>query len=293
MDTARLVIDPAVDILEHDDGTVRFRAPGSDFAMRDPVGLVRRVTRQCREGATGDALVALSTEPDERQAVEAMVGVLCQRRILTTDTHCATQEPLVEWLRHYAGVQRTSVLPDMQIEGNGRLHAALTRSLRGAGFTVRNEDELNAGKVAACRIAACDHANMDWLRERNRTAVVQGQAFLPVWLDRSSVHWGPMIVPGSTGCLECAWHRGQALQRQGFVDIACETAGSSASSPCLAEFAALLAGTELLRWALGAHVDTEIGMAWCFDMLKMNFSGSKVLRLPRCPVCGSVCGDAS
>ena len=116
-------------------------------------------------------------------------------------------------------------------------------------------------------------------------AMADQRPFLPVWMDRARVHMGPMAMPGATGCLECWWHRGQAALRRDDVSVVCPNGGLS--SDIVADLGASLVAAELLRWSLGANVVTDLGMAWRFDLLTMDFTGTKVLRLPRCPACGN------
>ena len=276
-------IDRAVDVVVADDGTIRFIMPQGDFAMRDPVGLVRLVTDRCRQGATSAAL----TEHFPADAVEALLSVLTKRRVLTvaggeheTAALPVTADPLRDWIRHFAGATDAGAAR-LSVSGQGRLASKLTTGLSQAGFHV----EADNGRDAM--LAVCDTPDLVWLREMNMQAMAEQRPFLPVWMDRACVHMGPMALPGATGCLECWWHRGQAALRRD--DATPMAVGSGPASAIVADLAAALVTAELLRWSMGANVVTDPGMAWRFDLLTMDFSGAKVLRLPRCPACGQSC----
>lgn len=288
-----LKIDPAVDVITEENGNIRFVTPKGAFPMTDPFGLVRRVTDQCRDGASDSVLEAACNSPAEQAAVKKLVEALTDRRVLTVE-ETPTHDVLTDWVRHYAGVKEQP-LPTLHMSGSGAILSALAAKLTAAGFAVAGPggnagdsdflvDDLGAN-WGDCHIAACDHADMTWLRQMNLQAFEYQRPFLPVWLDRSCIHWGPMMLPGATGCLECLWHREQAASRNPHFSPPIYDDTASKSS-ILADMAAVMASGEILRWALGAHVETELGMAWRFDFLSSDLSGAKVMRLPRCPTCG-------
>ena len=282
------IIDQAVDVVAGDDGMIRFIMPQGEFAMKDPVGLVRLVTDRCRQGTTSAALI----EHFPADAVEALLNVLTSRRVLTVagDERPKDQlhDPIRDWIRHFAGA-RDHGPAVLTVTGQGCLADKLNTNLARTGFAVAAPDGDYDGRAAL--IAACDAPNLAWLRDLNMQAMTQQRPFLPVWMDRACVHMGPMALPGATGCLECWWHRGQAaLRRDGaIVDLPHERL----SSEIVAELGASLVAAELLRWSLGAHIVTDPGMAWRFDLLTMDFAGAKVLRLPRCPACGNAAQKAA
>ena len=273
-----LVIDRAVDVIPEGDDAMRFVLPGGRFLMRDPFGLVKDVTEQCRAGATRDGIAATYSNQPRREAALLLIETLKQRRVLSTELSQGA-DPLIDWVRHFAG-SRDVTLPEIEICGHGALGKSLQLRINRLGFKRPSKRQ-----TRACLVAAVDHPDMTWLREKNRSAFLEKRPFLPIWLDRSAMNWGPMTVPDATGCLECLWHRQQAAQRLTMPAPRCDAPLSSSAT--LAEFTSILASTELLRWALKAHVETEAGTAWRFDMLTMEFSGTKVLKLPRCPVCGT------
>ncbi|ESQ83280.1 hypothetical protein AEAC466_13595 [Asticcacaulis sp. AC466] len=285
MSEGTIHIDPAVDVVVQDNGIVRFLTPHGDLPLSDPFGLVRRVTDQCRQGVTDDALADASHSDAEKTAVTELVRVLTDRRVLTREPAPSQRDVtphtdvLADWLRHYGGAVET-ILPAIYIDGAGVLATRLREKLALNGFPVADRAD-----GAGCHVAVSDTADLDCLRSANAAASAAKRPFLPVWLDRACVNWGPMSLPGATGCLECRYHREQAATRSTTPILT--TAGRRLSaSLSLADLAAVMASAEILRWALGAHIDTDVGMAWRFDILTADLSGSRVSRLPRCPSCG-------
>ncbi len=273
------IIDRAVDVVRGDNGDLQFLAPGAEFSISDPFGLVERVAVQCEAGTSREAIVETFSPEPLRQAADSLLQDLARRRILADKNTISGGDVLADWLRHYAGAS-DKTLPPVSVRGFGHVAAALTRTLADFGFDVA-APAASADGVIAC----CDTPDMGWLREMNMEAFAQKRPFLPVWLDRAAVNWGPFVVPGATACLECLWHRRQAAQRLSEPPPVWNVRAMSVS-PALAELAAVLAGGEVLRWGLAAHVEFDPGMSWRFDMLSLDLNGAVVMKLPRCPVCG-------
>jgi len=273
-----LLIDKAVDILPESDGSIRFLTPSGGFVMRDPFGLVKEVTDKCRSGATCEDIAGVCNSQSKRDAAAVLIETLKQRRILTTQK-TSSKDPLSDWIRHFAAGSELA-LPSLEVVGSGNLASLMKAKLDALGFDI--SPHVTDG---SCLLAVSEQADMSWLRHKNGEAFRQHRPFMPVWIERSTVFWGPMTLPGSTGCLECHWHRQQAAARSAFPRNECQ--GEMSTSAVVSELAAVLACGELLRWGLQAYVDTEIGMAWHFDLLSLEFCGNKVLRLPRCHICGA------
>ena len=275
----RLTIDPAVDVIRRNGG-VRFVTTDGGFAMRDPAGLVADLTAKCHAGASATDLIASYLTPAEREAATYLTDLLTTRRILTPDAerHHAPGDAVGDWVRHYASVPGAQ-LPPVQVQGDGLLADSLRRRLISVGNSAA------ADNAPACVVAAFDAPCLNALRRANLDARNTSTVFLPVWLERSTVRWGPMTLPCATGCLECLLHREHSNRRRADPVEAMDMPELTAS-PMLAEMAASFAVGEILRWAFDAHVDTDLGVAWQFDFLRMSMSGGRVMRLPRCSVCG-------
>lgn len=275
----KLRMDPAIDVVGSAGG-IRFLTPRGGFALRDPSGLANAITGKCREGAASQDIIADCVDENERAAAAELLGFLRARNILETENAQPQSSGDIshDWLRHYAGSAH-GPLPPVEIRGSGHLANALRVKLNGAGVP-------DASKQApACMVAAFDTPELTALRQLNLEAMNTHLPFLPVWLERSTVRWGPMTLPGATGCLECLLHRLHNNRRRA-EPVEVMDMPSLSVSPMLCEFGAMLALGEILRWALDAHVETDNGVAWHFDWLTMRMSGSRVLRLPRCTVCG-------
>ncbi len=281
-------IDQAVDIVQGGPGTLRFLLPGGEFTLRDPAGIARKVSSRFQSGAKIDDVLAGFDGDDARRAAAQVIDVFKSRRVLKSapKSKAVAYDALRNWICHYAAVPEQKART-VRLVGHGVLAGILRPRLAASGIDC--DGSLTKG---ACLIAVSDTPNLPLLRQQNADACERGHAFLPAWLERSVVHWGPALMPGATGCLECLLHRRQAARARAepILDAACDGLGVSAT---LAAIGGGFVMAEVLRWAFDAHVDTDLGMAWSFDLLTMNLSGSKVLRLPRCPACGRAQGDVS
>lgn len=273
-------IDRAVDVLETDSSTLRFLLPGSEFSLRDPAGIAKRISARFKNGARPDEVVAGFLDEAERQAAHKIIEILRARRVLMpASPEQAPQDPLTNWIRHYAA-SRVGAHRTVTLLGKGMLMEMVRERLSAFGLSEAHDDDGN------CLVALADSPELPWLREANMYACRSRKTFLPAWMERSSIHWGPLHLTGASGCLECLLHRRQAARRRA-EPIIDHPGTTLAVSPAVAAAGASLIGGELLRWAQDAHVETDYGMGWTFDLVSMELRGSKILRLPRCPACGA------
>lgn len=276
MDEQILKVDPAVDVVTPRSGSVVFLTPNGPFTLRDRMGLVRTIIGALKAGVSRSAVMASLGSDPERLAAEELIGLLIARGVLQEVgelTHTGCADPMREWIRHYGGAATATALL-ANVDGDGRLAQSVATGLRDAGF----------GTGGRLRVIALDTPDHPRLLAANADAMTAGVRLLPVWLNRSSVHLGPSIIPGETACLACLLHRQQAAKRRAEpVDLAL-TDGVSIS-PSVISMAVALTVTEALRMALDAYVTTDFGVAHHFDLVAMRLSAGKVVRLPRCAVC--------
>lgn len=275
-------VDQAIDIVQGGGGNLRFVLPGSEFTLRDPAGIAQRVSSRFRNGAGVDDVLGSFDEGDARQTASQVIDVFRARRVLKSAVKPGVvPDALRSWICHYAAVPEQQHR-DVRVEGKG----VLADMLRARLSATRVDCDGDPAQ-GACLIAVADRPDLPWLRQQNTKACQRGYPFLPAWLERSAVHWGPALLPGATGCLDCLLHRREASRRRAEPIIDCNGDGLAVSETLAAVGSGLIAA-EILRWALDAHVDTDLGMAWSFDLLTMSLSGAKVLRLPRCLACGDL-----
>ncbi len=283
MSSEIVFLDPAIDIVSGEDA-LRFCGPGSSFAVKDVSGVASALAVKWRDGGVvyGEAS---TDDPHQKEAADEITELLVGRRMLRVGQDRPPHfDPSRHWIQHYASGTKNE-LPPVNLLGSGYLAARIKEHLSSVGIACVE------GTSAQCLLAAFDTPDLDALRAANVRAHEQEQAFLPIWMERSTAFWGPMTLPGATGCLECRLHRSHA-NRGRADDLAAFDLSTLSSSSIVAEILAAFAVGEALRWALDAHIETDVGVGWHFNWLTNDLIGRRVLRLPRCPVCGVPAGGA-
>lgn len=105
--------------------------------------------------------------------------------------------------------------PVVLIEGTGALADAVTTAIAASGIaTTRDGDGLTADAPAPERpdlvVVVGDDVAVSDLLDRNAALVAAGTPALFVVVDTGGIAAGPVIVPGTTACLECRVRAGRA-----------------------------------------------------------------------------------
>jgi bacteriocin biosynthesis cyclodehydratase domain-containing protein len=151
----------------------------------------------------------------------------------------------------------------------------------------------DAGDGADCLIATSDFGGLELMRVWNIYCARREIAFLPVVLQDLVGYVGPLFLPGETACFECARVRRnsnvddpqtfRAAEELAFVGQGV-TAGFHPALPAvLGNLAALEVSRFLGGWASPRTIGTLVEV----DLLAPQLTARPVLRLPRCPICGT------
>jgi bacteriocin biosynthesis cyclodehydratase domain-containing protein len=143
-----------------------------------------------------------------------------------------------------------------------------------------------------CLVATSDFGGMHLLREWNEYCVKESRHFLPVVLQNVIGYVGPIVVPGETACYECL----RARQNSHMVDPDAERAAEQKAfegqlvngyHPSMASVLGDIVAMELTkfcslipRWRVGTLIEV--------NLLIPSVVTRKVLKIPRCSVCGSL-----
>ena len=143
-----------------------------------------------------------------------------------------------------------------------------------------------------CTVATSDFGYTEALRLWNRFCVERGIPFLPVVLDNLVGTVGPVVVPGETPCYECLRSRQfshlaePAVHRRAEAAVA-EGSHVSALHPSSAAVLGELAAVELTKWFGGARLPVrQSGRVVEVNVSEPSVVSRRVLKVPRCPVCG-------
>jgi molybdopterin-synthase adenylyltransferase len=149
-----------------------------------------------------------------------------------------------------------------------------------------------------CVIAASDFGCPDVIQEMNRVCVSAGIHFLPVVLADFIGYVGPFVIPGETPCFDCFLSREESnapdfgLQRA-LRASAPDNHDTIGFHPSMASVLGDMAAIELTKFyshenahaALPYH---RVGHVIEVNLLLPELRGRRVLKLPRCPSCGSL-----
>lgn len=140
-------------------------------------------------------------------------------------------------------------------------------------------------------VATSDFGGLGLMREWNEFCVRERKLFLPVVLQDMMGYVGPLVIPGESPCFECAWTRQSSNMNQPGIERATEPVayfgqGVDAWLPPMASMLGELAALELVRFGSGVVAGGRTGVMTEVDMLRPELSTRRLLKVPRCRVCG-------
>jgi bacteriocin biosynthesis cyclodehydratase domain-containing protein len=154
-------------------------------------------------------------------------------------------------------------------------------------------------QAVGCLVATCDFGGQQLFRDFNRYCVAQNVPFLPVGLDRLIGSVGPLVIPLETACYECLRARENANLEQPELARAAEDPRAVWQRQMLAAFhpsaAAVLADLAAMQLTLFLSGVTpyRVGRLIEATLMAPDLRARKVLKLPRCPVCGPLANHPS
>jgi bacteriocin biosynthesis cyclodehydratase domain-containing protein len=142
-----------------------------------------------------------------------------------------------------------------------------------------------------CLVATSDFGGQHILRGWNRICVERNLVFLPIILQDLIGYVGPVVVPGETACYECVWLRQNSHMRDPAVQRAADLEaldgqGVVGAHPSMAAVLADIATMELTKYFSGVIPGRRAGAIVEVNLLRPLVEAHKVLKVPRCPVCG-------
>lgn len=141
-------------------------------------------------------------------------------------------------------------------------------------------------------VATTDFGGLQMLRWWNEQASRRNWHFLPVALKDLVGYVGPLVVPGETACYECLRarqnsHLDDPTLRRASEAVAFEGQAATGFHPAMASILGDIAALELIKFCSGWPVPRLVGSLIEVNLLAPSMTSRKVLRVPRCGVCGS------
>jgi bacteriocin biosynthesis cyclodehydratase domain-containing protein len=166
------------------------------------------------------------------------------------------------------------------------------RTLWSQQAPVAYETWADAGMLPDCLVATSDFGGLSLMREWNTFCVTSGVDFYSVVLQDMIGFAGPLVLPGLTACFECFWLRQNSNFERGAVHRETEAVAFQGQIvdglfPSMAVVLGQVAAFELLRFYAKSPPGTRISTVIEIDVLGSTMTPRKVLRAPRCPVCGA------
>jgi bacteriocin biosynthesis cyclodehydratase domain-containing protein len=148
-----------------------------------------------------------------------------------------------------------------------------------------------APDAAGCVVATSDLGGLVLLRRWNQLCVRRGLAFFPVVLQDMIGQVGPLVIPNETACFECMllrqssnaelpdWHRAiESVAPQGQSVVGYH--------PAMAVVLGSVAALELAKAQLPGVFAHQPGTLVDVNLVTASMRARRVLKVPRCPVCG-------
>lgn len=286
---------PAISVFEIR-GTFFVSSPAGVHEITRPV---HDLLKSAKEGISKKKSKASRTLVDQAKAA----GFLVDRDIIS-DPLSAVFDFLSDYRSRIHAKSRVSEIETIVAIGDGMI-ASTFQSLIPPDLCDFDQVSDYAAFVEYCRknqtadgtlIVFCpDLVNRTDLLEINHICVSQKNPWLPVIVNSTSLCVGPLIHPGATACMECALIRANANS------VASETMGvltefpfgeagwPTANAPKAAALAAAsLAAVQCEKSVRGMNDLDGGGEFYVFNLVGMDGYKSEILRVPRCPTCGSI-----
>lgn len=299
-----LYLSPLAEVTTQGEDKIAISVVGRRFTVEDRVGILKSILADAAHGVTLRQLLDDRAESFPPEAVEAAVNALVEAKVLLKQDGRSGDSTFhhLQHRREQDGMSGPAQRPLydksnwlLALAGSGTCADALAASLAELGVPLQRlgaEDALpEPGGRRALLLTASDFDDIALFRAMNAKAVAAGWPALFVGIDWSSVHCGPLVLPKATGCYECYFHRVRATRK--FV----------------AEFDMRSQSGNILYHALPSRLAVQFGVAEASRLALQFLSGtleglqqsvfseidsgsgeivrSRVLRLPRCQVCGS------
>jgi bacteriocin biosynthesis cyclodehydratase domain-containing protein len=150
----------------------------------------------------------------------------------------------------------------------------------------------DGARGAGCIVATSDFGGQHLLRQWNGHCVRERVHFLPVVLQDLVGHVGPLVIPGESACLECVRarensHMTDAETRRAAEYVAYAGQVVNGFHPSMASILGDIAAIEIMK--LYGHIMRSrlVGRMLEVNLLAPQITERRVLRVPRCTVCGT------
>ena len=298
---ARPTMNRLVRIVPLMQGRGQIRTPSDRLTIGRQAQLACELLSLCNGSRRPEDIIAtLAERGHPEHEARALFELFAQADILTAGGGPAGEDIVFDHVRHLmhraVGLQWACTgaqpLREVQVFGSGHLAAAVRVELLQLGIRPGVEPA-EAQPHPPLVIACSDYENGESFRDTNRRAVEDRSPILFACIAEMTIRIGPFVVPGETACYECFHHRLRANLsfREEFdaylaQNVVLDTASTDSRTGLYARLGATLVASQAVGFLLGAMHCCVLDSVVELSPLAMELTRSRVLRLPRCEVCG-------
>lgn len=298
----RLALDGAVRIVRLANERIQIRTPCERLTIGRQARLAGELIRLCDGTRSMDEIVSLLVSAGHaEQTIRQLGSLLLRKAVLTGTTQSVATDTLLLHARHFArraAGDSVPALPESQgrpvlVLGTGRLARAVRRGL--GHLHIRQVEAVAAGDGEIGLTVACSDYEAELaFRQHNRTGIAARIPMLFACIAEASVRVGPFVVPGDTSCFECFYHRLRANvtfreELDAFLasEASLEETGADSHAAIYAGLASALVCAQVANFLCGALHHCLFDRLLDLCPVTLEAAVSRVLKLPRCEVCGS------
>lgn len=305
MNDFKYYLSPVLEVVEMEGDRLAFSVYGKRYTLQDDAGLIRTLMAAAKTGVALSEFKEAHHETHSSLAVDAAVCALVDAKFLV-DESAGRSNAGTDLFQRMPGILQIGTLNGQDagpaigrqivVIGVGALARAVKRALGEVGFTrVAHADSLHepATNVEAVVVCCADVELHAYFRSANAEALSRGLPVLYVSLDWHVARCGPLVVPGGSACYECYFHRIASTRRFADEFLARSTderlLARPAPNPLAVLWGAASAATQVCAYVTNAAADLHLSPVREVNVLTGEVARGSVLKLPRCPACGTAC----
>jgi bacteriocin biosynthesis cyclodehydratase domain-containing protein len=304
-----LYISPLAEVTAVDEAKIALSVMGRRFTVEDPMGMLKRLLALAEQGVSHDAAVAALEEEFPAEAVTAAIKALTDTKVLVKRNDRVIGDATHYQLQHKREME--GLVPPAQaaahapsnwvlaLAGQGACADAVAASMQQLGIRVERLEE-NAeipanipdyGQQKALLLVCADFENFGLFRQLNQRALARGIPSLYLGMDWSTVQCGPLVIPKASACYECYFSRVRGTRK--FVaefDVRSKRENilyHALPSKLAVQYGVAEASRMILHYLSGTLDNLHLSLFAEIDSQSGDIHRSRVLRLPRCPACGT------
>jgi bacteriocin biosynthesis cyclodehydratase domain-containing protein len=293
-------LNTAAGVIPLPDGRLQVRTPSGRLTIGREAQLAKDLFGLCDGKRSIDEIVVSLRErgyPDAQ--TRELCRYLARRFVLMPDAPPECDDVLLAHAWHFSkhtenGAEKAALIADdeVQVCGSGHLANAVREDL--TRLHIQHSDVFDPEAEDVSLIVICsDFENHVSFRERNRAAVSAAQPIFFACIAETAIRLGPLVVPKETSCFECFHHRLRANlafrdEFDGFIEhnAFLEESGIDGKAGIYARLGSGFVCTQVLHFLLGTTQHCLADKLVEVSPITVELFSSRVLKLPRCEVCG-------